>query len=355
MSKSTISSVLGSRLRAQLVTGPPAEDVEAVAERLLAVQAQDLRGARLAMRIRSRDLTAADVDAALTDRRSLVVAWLNRGTLHLVPSRDYWWLRSMTAPRLVSGNRRRLAVEGVSARDAERGVELIATEVSAGPRSRAELKAALDDNGVRTVGQALVHLIVAASIAIPLIRGPLRAGHHCFVDARDWLGNEPETLDRDEALQRLVLRYLAGHGPASGADLAKWSGLGIQQARRGLTAAGDHVSEVTEDLYDLVGREPSTVLPPPRPAGPFDPLLHGWRSNTDILAGHNGVVTSNGLYRPFALIDGHVAATWGLANGRITIRPLQQLSSADRRFLKFEASAVLDYLGLPPAGTIFDD
>lgn len=354
MPESTISSVLASHLRAQLVTGPPAEDVEAVAERLLAVQAQDLRGARLAMRIRSRNLTAADFDAALNDRRSLVVAWLNRGTLHLVPSRDYWWLRLLTAPRLVSGNRRRLDQEGVSARDAQRGVELIEREVSTAPRSRAELKAALDDNGIRTVGQALVHLIVAASIAIPLIRGPLRAGHHCFVDARDWLGNQPETLDRDEALRRLAMRYLAGHGPASSADLAKWSGLGIQQARRGLTAAGDEVSKVSEGLYDLAGREPSTVLPPPRLLGPFDPLLHGWKSNTDILAGHKGVVTANGRYRPFALIDGHAAATWGLANGRITIRPLRQLSSADRRSLTIEGAAVLDYLGLPPAATVFD-
>jgi hypothetical protein len=77
------SSVLASRMSAQLLTGTPAESVEAVAERLLAVQAQDLRGSRLAVRIRSRDLAAVDFDAALSDRRSVIVAWLNRGTLHL--------------------------------------------------------------------------------------------------------------------------------------------------------------------------------------------------------------------------------------------------------------------------------
>jgi hypothetical protein len=42
-----------------------------------------LRGSRLAVRIRSRDLAAVDFDAALSDRRSVIVAWLNRGTLHL--------------------------------------------------------------------------------------------------------------------------------------------------------------------------------------------------------------------------------------------------------------------------------
>jgi hypothetical protein len=348
------SSVLASRLRANLITGPPAESVEAVAERLLAVQAQDLRGSRLAVRIRSRGLATADFDAALSDGRSVIVAWLNRGTLHLVPSADFWWLRSLTAPRLLTANRRRLAQEGVSAEDAERGVAVIAEEVSAGPRSRAELKAALDETGIRTVGQALAHVIVAASIVTPLIRGPLRAGQHCFVDARDWLGTQPEELERDEALRLLAVRYLAGHGPAGGADLAKWSGLGLLEARRGLAAAGDQVSRINEDLYDLAGREPSTVLPPPSLAGPFDPLLHGWSSSTEIVAGHTGIVTANGLFRPFALIDGRVGATWGLADGRITIHPLQPLSSSDRKSLTTEAAAVLKYLGLPAAPASFD-
>lgn len=73
-----------ARLAAQQLTGPPAASPEEVVGRLLAVQAQDPRGARLAVRSRSAELLAADVDEALTTRRSLVVSWLNRGTLHLV-------------------------------------------------------------------------------------------------------------------------------------------------------------------------------------------------------------------------------------------------------------------------------
>jgi hypothetical protein len=305
------SSVLPSRMRAQLVTGPPAESVEAVVERLLAVQAQDLRGARLAMRIRSRGVTAADFDAALTERRSVIVAWLNRGTLHLVPSADYWWLRTLTVPRLVTANRLRLAQEGVGPAEAERGVAVVAEEVSAGPRSRAELKAALDEIGIRTAGPALVHLIVAASIAIPMVRGPLRAGSHCFVDARDWLGTQSEEFEPDQ------------------------------------------VARNNEGLFDLAGREPSSVLPPPSLAGPFDPLLHGWSSNAEILAGHAGIVTTNGLFRPFALLDGRAVATWRLVDSRIIIYPLQELSSANRESLTADAAAVLEYLRLPAVSASF--
>ena len=53
------------RLAAQLLVGPPAGGVSQVVERLLAVQAQDLRAARLAIRCRTLGLTAADVDRGL--------------------------------------------------------------------------------------------------------------------------------------------------------------------------------------------------------------------------------------------------------------------------------------------------
>lgn len=80
--------MLAERLTAQLLAGPPAPDPVAVAERLLAIQAQDPRGARLAVRARTAGLAAADVDRALTDDRSLIITWVNRGTLHLIRSED---------------------------------------------------------------------------------------------------------------------------------------------------------------------------------------------------------------------------------------------------------------------------
>jgi hypothetical protein len=74
-------SPLAARLTAQLLAGESARDAVAVAERLLAVQAQDSRGARLAVRARTlgTGTTAADVDRALTADRTLVISWLNRG------------------------------------------------------------------------------------------------------------------------------------------------------------------------------------------------------------------------------------------------------------------------------------
>ena len=66
-------AVTAERCAAQLLGGDPAGSAEEVAGRLLAIQAQDLRGARLTIRARSAGLSASDVDAALSQRRSLIV------------------------------------------------------------------------------------------------------------------------------------------------------------------------------------------------------------------------------------------------------------------------------------------
>ena len=95
-----MAGLTAERAAAQLLSGPPAARAEQVAERLLAIQGQDPRGARLAIRVRSQGLSAADIDHALTVDRSLVISWLNRGTLHLVRSADYWPLHRLTTPQL---------------------------------------------------------------------------------------------------------------------------------------------------------------------------------------------------------------------------------------------------------------
>src|SRR5438270_11988786 len=97
-----------ARLTAQLLAGEPAPTAEDAVRRILAVQGQDPRGFRLAVRSRTTGVTAADVAAGLTDRRSLVVSWLNRGTLHLVAAEDYRLLHLLTTPQLATSNPTRL-------------------------------------------------------------------------------------------------------------------------------------------------------------------------------------------------------------------------------------------------------
>jgi hypothetical protein len=337
--------MITERFSAQLLTGEPARSAEEVTGRLLAVQAQDPRGARLAIRPRSAGLTAADVDRALTDDRSLLITWLNRGTLHLVRSEDYWWLQPLLAPRLVTANARRLAQEGVSPAAADKAVAVIEAALAAdGPLTRLQLRDRIAAAGVRTEGQALVHELMLASLRSVAVRGPMAGAQHAFVLVRDWLG-PPPPFDRDTALAELARRFLAGHGPAADRDLAKWSGLPLGAARRGLAAIASQLAERADGLVDLAGERRESGVPPPRLLGAFDPLLHGWASREPVLGPHTGIVTVNGLFRPFALVGGRAVATWGLAGGEVTLNWLADVPAAARAALAADEADVRRFLG----------
>jgi hypothetical protein len=311
-----------------------------VAERLLAVQGQDPRGARLAVRARTAGLSASDVDRALSEDRSLLIAWLNRGTLHLVRSEDYPWLHAVTAPPLLNESARRLKVEGISPRQGERALAAIERALAdEGPLSGAQLRERLEAKGLPAHGQALSHLCFRAGVLGVLVRGPMSGSRHAYVLARDWLG-APGPVDRDRALAELARRYLAGHAPAGERDLAKWAGIPLRDARAALAAIGSETEEGEDGLLRPVGFPPAAEIPRPRLLGAFDPVLLGWTSREEITGRHTELITTNGLFRPFAMVDGRAAATWRLAKGRVAIEPLGRLGKAARQALEEDAADV---------------
>jgi len=336
---------LPERLTAQGLAGEPLRSPEQVAGRLLAVQAQDPRGARLAVRARTEGVTAADVERALTEERSLLIAWLNRGTLHLVRSEDYPWLHALTTPPLLTSNSRRLRQEGVGEAAAEKGVGLIERAlVEEGPLTRPQLRERLDGAGVPTANQALIHLFFLATLRGIAVRGPMVGKEHSYVLVRDWLG-EQKPVDRDLALAELARRYLVGHAPADDRDLARWAGLPLRDARAGLAAIARQLAEREDGLVELKKTPSPAPLPPPRLLGPYDPVLLGWTSREEIVGPHKLLVTDNGLFRPFAMVKGRAVATWRLAGGKVTIEHLGQVGKKDAAALEADAGRVLEFLG----------
>ena len=322
---------------------------------LLAVQAQDSRGARLAIRARAVGVSAADVDRALSVERSLVIGWLNRGTLHLVRREDYWWLHAVTTPQLTAGTMRRLRQEGVDADSAERGVAtMVRTLDRDGPLSRSELRERLAGAGVPTAGQALVHLLALASVRGLVVRGPLQdAGtEQAFVLAQDWLG-AASPIDRASALARLARRYLTGHGPATDRDLARWAGIPVGEARRGLGAIAAGLAERCDGTVELrgatAGDRPGT--PPARLLGAFDPLLLGWRSRGEVVGDREADVVSGGIFRACVLVDGRAAGLWRLARGRVAMSPFARLPDDVAAALVRDGRDVVTFLGDAPQVT----
>jgi hypothetical protein len=315
--------LLADRLTAQLLAGEPAQSVGAVVDRLLAVQAQDPRAARLAIRSRSTGLRASDVDAALA-RRELVVSTLNRGTLHLVKAEDYPWLHVLSTPQLAASNRTRLGEEGVSPAAAERGVAIIAKALEGGPKTRFELRDLLQSADVPTAGQAFTHVVFLATLRGICVRGPMVAREQAFVLVRDWLpASKP--VDRDVALRELGRRYQLAHADSDERDLAKWAGITLGDARRAWGPA------------PAVDPAP---LPAPRLLGGYEEILMGWVSRAWVLGDHKGVVTMNGIFKPIALVKGRAVATWVMPRGRVALAPFAPLPASVTKALVKDADDV---------------
>src|SRR5262245_28122797 len=338
-----VDEILAARFGRQLLGEEHAGDAIGVAERLLAVQAQDLRSARLAVRARTRGLTVDDVDCALTSERSLVIGWLNRGTLHLVRAEDYWWLHALTAPTLFTANGRRLAQTGFTERTAEKGLHVIERALADGPLTRDELRERLAAEGVPTAGQALVHVLMLGCLLGVALRGPIVDGRHAYVLAADWLPAE-RPVDRDSALAELARRYLAGHAPADDRDLAKWAGLPLRDARAGLSRLGSSLVQRDDGLLELSGVA-DDASPRPCLLDQWDPVLVGWRSRDGLLAEYPRRGDAAAHYHPFAYVAGRAVATWSLRRGAALLdAPFGRLEHADSRALWRDAADVERFL-----------
>jgi hypothetical protein len=349
------STLRAARAAGHLLHRPAGTTPEAIVRRLLAVQCQDLTQGRRALRARGEGFTAADVDEVLAGERSIVTAWLNRGTIHMAARDDYPWLLGLTTPTQLTGSRRRLEQLGVTTAGAERAVTVIERELAEdGPLTRRELRERMAAKGLPTKGQAFIHQLFLAALRGVVVIGPLVDGKPAVALTRDWLGIEPtpalEGEARDTALAELARRYLAAHGPASDRDLAWWAGLPLRDARLGLNSVAVELTELDGDLVDLAK--------PDRPHAPspmtlrllptWDAYLLGWKERSFLIADkHVERIYVGGMIGPAITVDGRVAGTWKAQrrDGRLVVEA-EPFGRVSARELEAERADLARFEGL---------
>jgi Winged helix DNA-binding domain len=347
-------------MASQLLHRPVRQSPPELASHLLGVQAQVISGAGLALRARTRGLTAGEVELARLVDRSIVLTWAMRGTLHLVSPQDYRWLVPLVTQPRVPNAHRRLRQEGVSEDQPARAVRLIEQMLEReGPLTRREIAARLGERGLRTEGQAIAHLVWLAAAEGLICHGPDRGREQCFVLVRDWVGETPP-LDREAAMAELAVRYLRAHQPAGPRDLASWSGLSRADATRCWRLAEGRLTSVESSrgtLWELRGdRRPAYAA---APSGlvhllpSFDEYLLGWQDRElSVAPGLRTMVNRGGGWlQPVLLSDGHVVGTWSTERTsrllQVRVSPFGQLDAAERRGVKREGEDVSAYLGTP--------
>jgi DNA glycosylase AlkZ-like len=344
------------RATAQRLVDRPSTTPAELVGHLLCVQAQDPRAARLGLRARSTGMTLAAIDAAITEERSIVLTWLQRGTIHLAAREDLPWLHGLTAPTTRNANLRRLGQEAFPEPERDRAVAAIrAALADRGPLSRNDLAEVVARAVKRPEGQAMPHLLLYLSLRGELVRGPVRPGGQDWALARDWLGEElPARLEgeeRERALAELARRYLVAHGPATEADLSWWAGLPLRDVRAGLGAIASELQDLGGGLVALAGvadggrrKLPTRLLPA------FDAWILGWKDRTFALAPeHVGRVQHGGIIRGTVVVGGTIVGTWGTRRDerrlRVDVDRFEVLGERTEAALRREAEEVAAFEG----------
>ena len=322
------------RLASQQIVSSACNEPSSVVARLLAMQAQDYRGALWSIGLRLPGSTVRQVEQAIADR-TIVRTWPMRRTLHFVAAEDARWMLRLLTPRAIRGMAGRLAQLGIDDAVLARSRSAFRKVLDAHALlTREEMYAVLARAKLSPAGQRGIHIISRLSQEGMLCFGPHRGKAPTFTLMDRWVPPSRE-LDRDEALAKLTSRYFRGHGPATIRDFAWWSGITLGDARAGAAMIGEELLEerVNGTSY-LVSRSAAApgddaqrhargmhLLPG------FDEYMLGYSDRTialDLAHAQKIVPGNNGVFLPTIVARGRVIGTWRAATvrGRTTVIPL---------------------------------
>jgi hypothetical protein len=324
-------------------------------ERLIALQAQLPNPPYIGLWSRLAAFEKDDL-TRLIMRRRVVRSTMMRATQHLVTARDYLQLRPVLQPmleRLCRGNFGKRMTEIDNAELLALGRTLLAET----PRTVTELRALLLERWPNGDPDALGFSL---QFLLPLVHVPPRGtwgrgGAVPATLAESWLRRP---LSDDRSPDELIVRYLAGFGPATVADVQMWSGL------TGLRAAMERLRPQLRTFHNEAGKElfdlPDAPLPDPDTAAPvrflpeYDNILLGHDDRSRMISDEHrkALWTKNGLLSS-ALVDGTVAATWKIVRDRksatLTIDPLRRIARTHRAELVEEGERLLEFTDPEPS------
>ncbi len=299
--------------------------------RLVALQAQEPASPYVALWNRLGEFDPAELDAAFHSY-ALVKAPLMRITLHAVAAEDRAAFHEAmrTTLRAARLDDQRFRSTGLTAADADALTPHLLAFAKR-PRRREEIEAMLAGR-MGTPPQPGVWW--ALRTIAPLLHAPTDRPWSfgqvpSFVAAPD----AEEPADHAESLQRLVLRYLEGFGPASRRDFAQFALLRQAEVRPAFEGLADMLVELEgpegELLYDVSGapRPDGDAPAPPRLMAMWDSVLLAYADRSRIVpaAYRSHVIRRNGDVLPTVLVDGFVCGVWRQVDGGVEVTAFREL------------------------------
>jgi hypothetical protein len=304
------------RLLNQGVVGEPFENPIDVVRHLGAVQSQDFAAAKWALGLRLRETDGAAIERAFNDGAILRTHVL-RPTWHFVAPEDIRWMLQLTSQRIIAGNTSYYRKSGLNQALFVQSNRVMARELQGGKHlTRTALVTALKEAGIETDNLGYVHLLLRAELDSVICSGPRRGKQftYALLEERVPPGRR---FDRDQALAELCHRYFTSHGPATPHDFAWWSGLTVNDARRGIEMLQ---SQLAHDEFDgtsyWFGADSPPLAPPSRSAvlvPIYDESIVAYRDRSAYLqrlASSGQALPENVVFNHTIIVDGQIVGTW---------------------------------------------
>jgi DNA glycosylase AlkZ-like len=304
-----------------------------------ALQAQDYESGLWAIGTRMKNVTRADVEAAIA-RREIVRTWPMRGTWHFIPAADARWMQELLASRLLPAIRKRSADFGFDEATVSRCRNVVVKALEGG-RSlpRVQLVQRIGQAGFQVKDNAGNHLVRCFGNEGLLCNGVMAGKEPTFVLRDEWV-SKPVKLDREAALAEIALRYFRSHGPAKLQDFVWWTGLAVRDARAGIASVGPTLSQriinAQEHWFECGHDAPGVSAVELLPA--FDEHLLGYQDRRAVLDDERAdsiCPGGNGVFRSTLVVKGRVAGLWKKKEAAkkltIEVTPYESLNQTVRR------------------------
>ena len=316
------------RLLNQQLIVPQFNTPTEVVSHMGAMQAQEYRMMRWAVEMRTTKPSHKAFKETYNSGQ-IIRLHLMRGTWQLVSAEDYWWMIDLCAPKAIAVTKGWMHSNKISIPDEElyRVRDILAqTAADKGSATKEDFVKALAENNLQMDDHRLSYHIRMAEFSGTLCSGDLLPTKATYALSTEKIGARPAQIDRDEALMRFTRKYFQSRQPATLEDFVWWSGLNVNDCRKGIALLGDTIHKerlrvgasagmtwkgrdfyLTDNCRTRGFRTGKLLLIPP-----YDEYLIGYKSRDIVLPpeqrhrAHN----NSGIFQPIIACNGIICGNW---------------------------------------------
>ena len=305
------------RLINQQLIAPEFNTPTEVVRYMGAMQAQEYRMMRWAVAMRTRKPSLKAFKKAF-DEGQIIRLHLMRGTWQLICAEDYWSMIDLFAPKAIAATKGWMKSNKIDIPDDElvsvRDI-LVLTATDKRSITKEDIVRALTENKIQMDEHRLSYHIRMAELTGILCSGDLQPMKATYALTTNKVKSS-ERMDREEALAHFTRKYFQSRQPATLEDFVWWSGLNINDCRKGIALLGNSIHMerwkgrefyLTDDCRIRGFRKGKYLLIPP-----YDEYLISYKSRDIVLPpeyrhhAHN----NTGIFQPIIAYDGTICGNW---------------------------------------------